>query len=99
MLEQIQQEVKNDAWPNLALNDVLKAGRTYVKFHILFAISAIIASTNKQPTMVPEPSFTIKAAENPTDILPLAANCIENALQSALNSAQVSGKLFSRRIG
>jgi len=45
--------------------------------------------------MVPEPSFTIKAAENPTDILPLAANCIENALQSALNSAQVSGRVFS----
>jgi hypothetical protein len=85
----------DDAWPNLALNDVLKAGRAYVKFHILFAISAIIATTNKQPMMVPEPSFTINAAQHPTDILPLAANCIENALQSALNQAQVSGKVFS----
>ncbi len=85
----------DDAWPNLALNDVLKAGKSYVKFHILFAVSAIIATTNKQPTMVPEPSFTMNAAQQPTDILPLAANCIENALQSALNQAQVSGKVFS----
>ncbi|MBV9157732.1 MAG: hypothetical protein JO097_15820 [Acidobacteriaceae bacterium] len=84
-----------EAWPNLALNDVLKAGKSYVKYHILFAVSAIIASTNKQPTMVIEPSFTMKAAENPTDILPLAANCVENALQNALNQAQVSGKVFS----
>lgn len=85
----------DEAWPNLALNDVLKAGRSYVKFHILFAVSALIATTNKQPTMVPEPSFTMNAALHPTDILPLAANCIENALQSALNQAQVSGKVFS----
>ena len=35
------------------------------------------------------------ASQKPTDILPLAANCIENALQSALNQAQVSGKVFS----
>ncbi len=84
-----------EAWPNLALNDVLKAGKSYVKFHILFAVSAIIASANKQPTMVVEPSFTAQAAQNPQDILPLAANCVENALQSALNQAQVSGKVFS----
>jgi hypothetical protein len=66
-----------------------------VKYHILFAVSAIIASANKQPMMVVEPSFTAKAAASPADVLPLAANCIENALQSALKQAQVSGKVFS----
>lgn len=85
----------DEAWPNLALNDVLKAGRSYVKFHLLFAVSAIIATANKQPTMVPEPGYTMSAAQSPNDILPLAANCVENALQSALNQAQVSGKVFS----
>jgi hypothetical protein len=85
----------DDAWPNLALNDALKAGKSYVKFHVLFAVSALIAVTNKQPTMIPEPSMTMKTAQNPTDILPLAATCIENALQSALNQAQVSGRVFS----
>lgn len=45
--------------------------------------------------MVVEPHCTMRAALNPGDILPLAANCIENALQSALNQAQVSGKVLS----
>ncbi len=83
------------AWPNLALNDVLKAGRAYVKFHLLFSVSAIIECANKQTTSVVEPSFTLKAAENSSDILPMAATCLENAMQAALNAAQVSGKVFS----
>jgi hypothetical protein len=85
----------DEAWPNLALNDVLKAGRSYVKFHMLFAVSSIISSINKQPTQVVEPSATLRAAQAPGDILPLAANCLENALQNALNQAQMSGKVFS----
>ena len=40
----------DEAWPNLALNDVLKAGKAYVKFHMLFSVSSIIAAINKQPT-------------------------------------------------
>jgi len=83
------------AWPNLIINDVLKAGRAYVKFHILFAVSAIISAANKQPTMVVEPRATMKAASLPDQILPLAATCLENALQNALNQAQVGGKVFS----
>ena len=83
------------AWTNLALNDVLKAGRGYVRFHLLFSVSSIIAAINKQPTLVVEPSFTLEAAKKPGDMLPLAANCLENALQNALNTAQVSGKVFS----
>jgi hypothetical protein len=85
----------DEAWPNLALNDVLKAGRAFVKFHMLFSVSSIIAAVNKQPTLVVEPGATMKAAEKPGDILPLAANCLENALQNALNQAQMSGKVFS----
>jgi hypothetical protein len=85
----------DEAWTNLALNDVLKAGRSYVKFHVLFSVSAIIAAINKQPTLVPEPSATAGAAERPGDILPLAATCLENAMQNALNQAQMSGKVFS----
>jgi len=45
--------------------------------------------------MVPEPSATMRAADNPSKILPLAANCLENALNSALNQAQISGRVFS----
>ena len=85
----------DEAWSNLALNDVLKAGRAYVKFHILFSVSSLFAAVNKQPTLVVEPVATLQAAQKAGDILPLAANCLENALQAALNQAQIGGKVFS----
>jgi hypothetical protein len=84
-----------DAWSHLAMNDVLKAGKTYVKNHLLFSVSAIIALTNKQPTLVVEPAATMKAMAKASDILPLAATCLDNALQAAVNQAQVGGKIFS----
>lgn len=84
-----------ESWPNLALNDVLKAGKTYVKYHLLFAVSAIISQANKQPTLVVEPSATLQASQHANEILPLAATCLENALQSALQQAQMSNKVFS----
>ncbi len=83
------------AWPNLALNDVLKAGRAYVKYHLLFSISSIFAGVNKQPNAVIEPHYTMQATQRAGEILPLAANCLENALQAALNTAQIAGKVFS----
>lgn len=85
----------DEAWPNLALNDVLKAGRAYVKYHVLFSVSAIVSSANKQPTNVVEPASTMAAASDAADILPMAATCLENALQTALSQSQVSGKVFS----
>ncbi len=84
-----------EAWQNLPMNEVLKAGRSYVKYHLLFSVSAIIASVSGQPTGVPDPAATQPAADRPGDVLPLAANCLENAMQSALNTAQVSNKVFS----
>ncbi len=84
-----------ESWPNLSLNDVLKAGKAYVKYHVLFSVSAIISSVNKQPMQIVDPAETLKAAQSATEILPLAANCLENAMQAALNQAQMSGKVFS----
>lgn len=83
------------AWSNLSLNDVLKAGRAYVKYHLLFSVSAIFAGVNRQPNAVIEPHFTMPATAQAGGILPLAANCLENALQAAVNTAQISGKVFS----
>lgn len=85
----------DEAWPNLAMNEVLKAGRANVKFHVLYSVSAIIASANKQTTTVVQPSFTMKAAENASEVLPLAANCVDKALENALTVAQAGGKVFS----
>jgi hypothetical protein len=85
----------DDAWASLPLNDTLKAGRSYVRYHLLFSVSAIVAAVSGQPNGVPVPSATLGAVANPGDVLPLAANCVENAMQSALNTAQIAGKVFS----
>jgi hypothetical protein len=66
-----------------------------VKYHLLFAVSAIIASINKNPASVVVPAATLKAAKQPGEMLPLAATCLENAMQAAINNAQVSGRVFS----
>jgi hypothetical protein len=83
------------AWQNLTMNDVLKAGRSYVKYHLLFAVSALISHINGQPQSVVEPSFTLNAAQRSSEILPLAATCLDNALNAALTNAQAAGKVVS----
>jgi hypothetical protein len=85
----------DDGWSNLTMNDVLKAGRSYVKYHVLFSISAIISHVNGQPQLVVEPRYTLAAAARPGEILPLAATCLDNALNAAVNSAQVANRVFS----
>jgi hypothetical protein len=84
-----------EAWPNLNMNNELRAGRSQVKFHILFAVSSLIAAVNKQPQAVVAPSATIKALANASDILSMAATCVENAMQNALIQTQTAGKVFS----
>jgi hypothetical protein len=63
----------DEAWQNLTMNDVLKAGRSFVKYHLLFSVSALIPHVNGQPQNVPEPSYTLRAAGHPGEVLPLAA--------------------------
>ncbi len=85
----------DEVWGSLPLNDTLKAGRSYVKFHVLFAVSAIFAAANKQVGKVVEPSLTANSVAMAGLVLPMAANCLENAMQSALQQAQASQKVFS----
>jgi hypothetical protein len=85
----------DEVWANLTLNDALKAGRSFVKYHLLFAVSAIIACVNKNPTSVVLPAATLKPAQQPGEVLPLGATCLENAMQAAINNAQVGGRVFS----
>lgn len=82
------------AWPNLNMNNELRAGR-FARYHILFAVSSLIAAINKRPQAVVAPSATIKALENASDILSMAATCVENAMQNALIQTQTAGKVFS----
>jgi hypothetical protein len=79
----------------LNLNNELKAARSQVRFHVLFAVSSLIAAINKQPQAVVAPSATAKALESAGDILSMAATCVENAMQNALIQTQTAGKVFS----
>lgn len=83
------------AWPNLALNDELRAAKGYAKYHVLYAVSSLIGAVNKSQQLVPTPSDTVKAFQGAGEILNLAATCVENAMQSANVQAQSSGKIFS----
>ena len=71
------------AWPNLNMNNELRAGRAHVKYHVLFAVSSLIAAVNKQPQAVVAPSATAKALDHASEILSMAATCVENAMQNA----------------
>ena len=83
------------AWPNLNINNELRAGRAHAKYHVLFAASSLISAVNKQPQAVVAPSATTKALESASDILSMAATCVENAMQNSLIQMQTAGKVFS----
>lgn len=83
-------------WDKLLLDDFLKATKSYVRFHILFSVSSLIAYANNQGDKVPFPSATLRIVENHgKEILPFAATCLNEALKSANQQSQLSGKIFS----
>ena len=70
-----------------------QGGKSYVKFHVLFVVSTIIARANKQQLVV-DPRRRSRPPNNRTTILTLAASCLDNAFQNAVNM-QVPGKVFN----
>jgi len=84
------------AWPNLPLNDALKAGKGYTRFQLLYAVSTLIAHASGQGDKVPHPSATMAVAQNhANDILTFAANCLNEAMKNAQMQHQMSNKVFS----
>lgn len=83
------------AWPNLPLNDALKAGRSYARYHVLYAVSALIAHASNQADKVPHPSATLTIAQYATEIIPSAVNCLNQAMKTAHTQAQMDNKVFS----
>jgi len=83
-------------WDKLPLEEVLRATKSYVRFHILYSISSLVAYTNNQDDKVPFPSATLDIVEkHGKEIIPLAANCVNQALKRANNESQLEGKIFS----
>jgi hypothetical protein len=86
----------DNALVNLPLNEALKAGKSYVKFHVLYAISSLIAHASAQGDKVPYPSATLELSKTTTtEILPLAVNCVNKAMEQANTQAQISSRVFS----
>jgi hypothetical protein len=86
----------NETWSILNLEEMLKATPGYVKYHLLFSVSSLIAYANGQGDKVPFPSATINIARNyGKEILPFAVNCLNQALKSANQQSQLGGKIFS----
>jgi hypothetical protein len=85
-----------NSWSILNLEDVLKASPGYVKYHLLYSISSLIAYANGQGDKVPFPSATIEIAKNyGKEILPFAVNCLNQALKRENQQFQIEGKIFS----
>jgi hypothetical protein len=83
-------------WEKLPLDDILKATKSYVRFHILYSISSLIAYANNQGDKVPFPSATLKIVEQSgKEILPFASTCLNQALKSANQQAQIAERIFS----
>jgi hypothetical protein len=81
------------AWPNLQLNEELKAGKSYVKFHLLYIVSSLVAHASGQGDKVPFPKATLSLAQSHAfEVLPIAANCLNRAMDQAINQAQLTEK-------
>ncbi len=83
------------SWANLNMNEELKATRALVKYHVLYAVSALLGAANNQTTLVVDPRATIPAMQLVDTVLPMAATCVDKAMQTAHMQQQTSGKFFN----
>ena len=78
------------------LNDVILTMKAYAPYHLLFAISAIFAKCNNQLN-VPSPSECLQLAikyDLADTIISLAADCLNNALETESSACQINNKTF-----
>jgi len=86
----------NESWSILNLEGLLKAAPSYVKYHLLFSISSLIAHVNGQGDKVPFPSSTLDIAKtHGKEILPFAVNCLNQAIKTANQQFMSEDKIFS----
>ena len=85
----------NDDNP-LGLNEDILTMKAYAPYHMLYAISAICAKCSRQ-TSVPSPSECLRLAKenNIIDVVvQLAANCLNNAIETEIAKYQMDEKTF-----
>ncbi len=80
------------------LNESLLAMKAYAPYHQLFAISQCFSIANNQPDRVPRPGATFNRANEMNiinQIVFMAANSLNFALETAANEPQPSNRVFS----
>ena len=82
-------------WPQLDINEAVKAVKGAARFHMLFVVSQLFAHASNQSDKVPLPSATIPALTHAGMILAQAKQCINQALQQAVTQSAAAGKVFS----
>jgi hypothetical protein len=88
----------SSSWEALNLNEALVAGRSYVRHHILFSVSALISDASGQGGKVPKPEATAQiVSESAHEVLPLAARCLNTAMETAKRDADLAGRVFSHQ--
>lgn len=80
------------------LNESLLAMKSYIPFHVLYALSQFFAIANSYPDRVPEPMSSFNGAKEKGivgQIVPMAASCLNIAIEQAAEEYDSSGKIFS----
>ncbi len=81
----------------MGLNETLLAMKSYAPHHHLYAISVILCEINKMNDSVPSPTVSLKKIKSAgllDDIIDMAGNCMNMAIENALAEATENGKIF-----
>ena len=81
----------------MGLNETLLAMKSYAPHHYLYAISVILCEINKMNDSVPSPTVSLKKIKSAgllDDIIDMAGNCMNMAIENALAEATENGKIF-----
>jgi len=82
-------------WPQLDINEAVKAVKGAARFHMLFIVSQLTAHASSQSDKVPLPAATMGALPHAGMILAQAKQCLNQALHQAVTQSQVAGRVFS----
>lgn len=82
-------------WERLDINEAIKAVRGSARFHMLFAVSQLIAHASNQSDKVPLPAATTGALQYAPMVLSQAKQCLNQALHQAMGQSAAAGKVFS----
>jgi len=80
------------------LNESLLAMKSYVPYHVLYAVSQFFAIASSHSDRVPSPKVTYQRAGKKDileQIVRMAASCLNVAIETASNEQSASGKIFS----